>query len=187
MSDEPKEGKKKGKLPIILILALVLGGGGFFMMKGKGKPKEPEIKLGAIEPLTEFLVNLKGGSNYLQTELALQFKDGFKKEELDKNMPAVRDAVIMVLSSKSISELSSEPAKARLKREIAAFVNKTLEDLTPPPEGHTEKKKKKKKGEDQEEDPRKIAATDPEELEHPEWDSDEGPVLKVYFTKFATQ
>ena len=30
---------------------------------------------------------------------------------------AVRDAVIMVLSSKSISELSSEPAKAKLKRD----------------------------------------------------------------------
>ena len=192
MSDEAKEPKKKkGKLPIIIVLALVLGGGGFFMMKGKGKPKEPEIKLGAIEPLTEFLVNLKGGSNYLQTEVALQFKDGFKKEELDKNMPAVRDAVIMVLSSKSISELSSEPAKARLKREIAAFVNKTLEDLAPPPaEEHADEKKKKKKKKDEEEevvDPRKIAATPADELEHPEWDSDEGPVLKVYFTKFATQ
>ena len=104
---------------------------------------------------------------------------------LDAVWPGV--AVTPETVSKSISELSSEPAKARLKREIAAFVNKTLEDLTPPPEGHTEKKKKKKKGEDEEEDPRKIAATDPEELEHPEWDSDEGPVLKVYFTKFATQ
>jgi flagellar FliL protein len=188
MSEEPKEGKKKkGKLPIILVLALLIGGGGFFMMKSKGKaPKEPEIKLGTIEPLTEFLVNLKGGSSYLQTEMAFQLKDGYKKEEFDKNMPAIRDAVLSVLSDKSVPEVSTEAAKAKLKREIAAAVNKTLEALEPPKE-EPEKKKKKKKKDEEEVDPKKAAEVDPAELEHPEWDSEEGPILKVYFTKFATQ
>jgi flagellar basal body-associated protein FliL len=177
MSDEaPEVKKKKGKLPIILILALVIGGGGFFMMKSKGgKPKEPELKLGAIEQLPEFLVNLKGGSTYLQTEIAFHLKDGFKKEELDKGMPAVRDAILTTLSGKGLNEVSSEKAKIKLKREIAAAVNKVLLELNASAE---EKHKKKKKGESDE---------PPEEPEYPDWDSDTGPVLKVYFTKFATQ
>lgn len=178
MSDEAPEivKKKKGKLPIILILALVIGGGGFFMMKSKGgKPKEPEIKLGAIEQLPEFLVNLKGGTTYLQTEIAFHLTDGFKKEDLDKGMPAVRDAILTTLSGKSLNEVSTEKAKMKLKREIAAAVNRVLLELSPPG-GHVEARKK-------ESEPNEP----PDEPEHPEWDSDVGPILKVYFTKFATQ
>lgn len=178
MSDAaPEVKKKKGKLPIILVLALVIGGGGFFMMKSKGgAPKEPAVKLGAIEQLPEFLVNLKGGTTYLQTEIAFHLKDGYKKEDLDKGMPAVRDAILMTLSGKGLNEVSTEKAKAKLKREIAGAVNQVLMELNPPP--GADKKSKKEPDDEQ-----RVG----EEPEHPEWDSDEGPVLKVYFTKFATQ
>lgn len=90
-------------------------------------------------------------------------------------MPAVRDAILTTLSGKGLNEVSSEKAKIKLKREIAAAVNKVLLELNASAE---EKHKKKKKGESDE---------PPEEPEYPDWDSDTGPVLKVYFTKFATQ
>lgn len=174
MSEEPKEpAKKKGKLPIILILALVLGGGGFFMLKSKGgEQKEPQVKLGAIETLPEFLVNLRGDT-YLQTEIALQMRDGFKAEELATNMPAVRDVILTILSGKTVAQVSSSEGKAKLKTEIATGVNRILDELTAPP---GKKNGKKEPREDEEED-----------REHPDWESDTGPVLKVYFTKFATQ
>src|SRR5689334_1020436 len=97
MSEEAKDTttKKKGKMPIILALLVVLGGGGFFMMKGKSAPKKVEVKAGAVEPLDkEFLVNLSGSANvYLRAELALEMREGYTKEELEANMPAIRDSI----------------------------------------------------------------------------------------------
>ena len=101
--------KKKGKLPIILVLLLVIGGGGFFAMKSKGGPKKVEIKVGAVEPLDkEFLVNLAGGANtYLRTEIAFELRDGFKKEDLDAQMPAIRNCINQILRSKTLQEVGA--------------------------------------------------------------------------------
>jgi hypothetical protein len=78
MSEEVKEapqGKKKGKLPVIIALVALIGGGGFFGMKMKsGGPKKVEIKAGAPEPLDkEFLVNLTG-QNSSKSAMASQKK-----------------------------------------------------------------------------------------------------------------
>ncbi len=32
-----------------------------------------------------------------------------------------------------------------------------------------------------------TVTVDPSKLEHPDWDSESGPILKVYITSFATQ
>lgn len=187
-TDAPK--KKKGKLPVILILALVLGTGGFFGMKmrGGGPPKEPEIKLGEIVPLEEFLLNLRDGRTYLRTEIALHVKEGFKKEELDKSLPAVRDGVISVLTSQSIGGVSTMEGKEKLKVELATAINGILESLAPPPEKKEDHGKDKKESHDKGEKGEKDK-DEPEskETKHPDWHSQEGPVLKVYFTSFATQ
>lgn len=187
MSEAAKEEapkKKKGKLPMIIALVAILGGGGFFVMKGKGKKHEkPVIKLGVIEPIPEFLVNLAGGQTFLRTEVALQFAEGFKKEELDKNMPAIRDAILSELTTRSQSELKSLAGKRKLKIRIAEAVNALFpgEDAhgeATPSEDAKDSKDTKKKDEKKEDKPKD---------ENPEWDSQTGPCLKVYFTSFAMQ
>ncbi|MCO5297974.1 MAG: flagellar basal body-associated FliL family protein [Fimbriimonadaceae bacterium] len=203
MSDEPKEAteevkkKKGGKLPIVIALVAVLAGGGFFMMKAKGgKHEPPPLKLGAIEPLKEFLVNLKEGNVYLRTEIALHFKEGFKKEELDKSLPAVEDAIVTLLGARSSTEIRTLDGKAKLKRDLAEAINKVLEaaEKAAHPEEAAEEEPAAKDGEKQtsdKKDPKagKEAKHDeepPKDL-HPDWDSQTGPVLKLYFTSFATQ
>ncbi|MFN3684638.1 MAG: flagellar basal body-associated protein FliL [Fimbriimonadaceae bacterium] len=175
---EAAAGKKGGgKLPILIVLALVLGAGGFFAMKMKGGGEakaEPEVKLGKIEELDEFLVNLSGGTSYLRARIALHLAEGTKEEEVKGNLPAIRDAIILTLTNKTLREVETLDGKRKLKREIAAKVNGLLEGLS---HDESKKKKRKKSKEDEEE-------TEPE---HPDWDSDEGPVLKVYLTDFATQ
>ena len=172
-SQEPKEKKKGGKLPVILALLLLLGGGGFFYMKVKARSsvKKVEIKLGEVVPLKEFLVNLQSPSTYARTEIALHLKEGYKKEDLDKSMSAVLEAVQMVLSSHSAGDVASLEGKMALKRELAAKLNSVLNEAD--------------EGGEHKADPPKAAEDAPPA--HPSWDSDTGPILRVYLTSFATQ
>lgn len=170
-------------MPIILILVVVLVAGGFFKMKSGGKKEEPAVKLGETETLGEFLLNVNSdGDHFLRTEISMQVKEGFKKEEFEKNLPAIKDEVLQVLRTKSVAELSARNMPA-LKFEIATKVNKLLEESAPKEEAKDSEKKKKHKKKGESDEP----SSDPEERDHPDWDSDEGPVLKVYFTSFATQ
>jgi flagellar FliL protein len=174
---EEPQAKKKSKLPVIIALVAILGGGGFFMMKGKGggKKEVPAIKLGAIEPIEpEFIVNLSNGTTYLRAQVALQFQDGFKKEELEKNMAAVQDAISTILSGKSPSSIRTVEGKRKLKADIAAKINKLLEE-----QSHEEKPKE---GKDSKEE-KKEGKAKPEN----DWDSQTGPCLKVFFPSFAMQ
>ncbi len=175
-AETPK--KKKSPLPVVLALVLVLAGGGFFMTKGKGDAKEDKtiIKLAKAEvPLEdEFLVNMAGGTAYLRTELAFKFVDGFEAKALEENMAAVRDAVIRVLRSTSPDDVRSDEQMVKLKRKIAAAMNRVLAGA----------------GEHEAESHGKVTQirkkVDHTELP-PDWDSSEGPVLQVFFKSFATQ
>jgi len=197
--------KKGGKLPMIVIMAVVLGAGGFFGMKMRAPKdvKKPEIKLGKVVPLEEFLVNLSDGSTYLRTTISLHMKDGLEMEAGGKEggegkgggggeMDIIRDAVIGVLTSQSPEGVRSLAGKKKLRAQIAEAVNKQLEEI------EAQKKDGKKEGDssgggDKKEEggkDGKEAAKDGSKEEskaHPDWDSQEGPVLKVYFTSFATQ
>jgi flagellar basal body-associated protein FliL len=187
---EAAPAKKKGKLPIIVMLAVMLAGGGFFGMKMR-QPKEhkkPEIKLGAVLPLKEFLVNLTDGGKYLRAEIVLHLKDGAKIEAGGEgeegggggpDMDIIRDAVITVLTSKCSTDVQTPSAKDKLRREIASAVNGALEEY--------EKSKGEKPGEEAKASEEKEKPEDPKTRKHPDWASETGPVLKVYFTSFATQ
>lgn len=199
MSEEAKEPKKKkkgGKLPIIAALILVAAGGGFFVMKGKAssKPKEVIIKLSKVhpEPLKEFLVNLKDNGVYLRAEIALHPMDGFDVKKMEENGPAVQDAILNVLCSKSLDQVRTPSGKKELKKEIAKAVNDILNQDVPPvpkPEPKTESKPDPKRK------VHEIVIKAPPDAEQPapkppvpeDWDSLEGPILKVYFVSFATQ
>jgi flagellar FliL protein len=170
MAEEAKEKGKKGgsKLPVIAVCVLMLVMGGFFglKMKGGGAKEKTDLKLGEIEPVKEFLVNLQttGAPVYLRTELGLQFPEAdYKKEEMfDKNLQVIQDAIIKVLSGKTVKDISTVEGKDHLKKEIAEKVNAALNDVLkkPFPKSTTH---------------------------HDTWDNDSGPVLKVYFTSFAFQ
>ena len=191
----PKEGeakvegkKKKGKLPIILALVLVLGGGGYFMMKGKSKPAEkPKIEISEeIAEIPEILVNLRSENSYARMSLGLQFVKGFDTHHMDAIKPAIRDSIIMVVSSKTLGDLSTPESKLELKEEIAAAINASLHAAHPDPkaESKPDKAAKPKDGHEGDDHGKSVPRA---KRAHPEWDSDEGPVLKVFFSDFVTQ
>jgi flagellar FliL protein len=196
-AEKKEEGKKKGgKLPIIIAAVVLLGGGGFFMMKkGDGKKTKPKVEIGHdIVDVGEVLVNLNGGGdNYARVNVGLQFVKGYDTHSFDAGKTAVRDAIIMVLSSKQVEELRSKDGKSKLKVEIAAAINHAFHAMHPaePSEAEKDSKDKKDKEGKSEEGhgaPADEHGADPKaKREHPEWDSDEGPVLKVHFGDFVTQ
>ena len=159
--EQPKKGGGK-KMLVLLFLVVLLCGGGFFAMKAKLSKGKSKVELGEIVPLPEILVNLKDPNTYARTEISLHFQKGFEKKKFDDRVDAVRDAVILKLSNKTLKEVRTLEGKLALKREIAAVVNKALAD---PSKG----------------------AFSGSGSEHSDWDSDSGPVLKVYFANFATQ
>jgi flagellar FliL protein len=130
--------KKKSKLPIIIgFVVLVLLNVivvGKVMLGGKGeahkKEKEKvEEEIGAKVGLDEFLVNLSGSDgHYLKTTIAVGVAKGLTEEKIKEENAPIRDAIISVLCSKKLEQLSSEEGKEKLKEEIKARVNKELGD-----------------------------------------------------------
>lgn len=192
MADKAK--KKGGKLPIILVAVLVVAGGGFFAMSGNKKEEpeeEPEVELGGVESLgDEFVVNLRDGTTYLVTNISVHVakdahaydpaaaaggKDSGKKEN---TYSVARDAVNTVLASKSIDDLTKENALKYLRREIAAAINHSLRSVS---SEEKDSKRERRRKDKEEEGAHEI---DHEWLDEIGMDSEEGPVLRVYFDKF---
>lgn len=179
MSETPAEApaKKKSPLPVVIALVAVLGGGGFFMMKGKGEAPKTEktvIKLAHEETeLEEFLVNMADGQTYLKTKIAVKLDATAEGKIIEENKAAVEDAVVRTLRSVAPADVKTDEDIVKLKRKIAAAMNRALGSGEHGGESHGKVTEIRRK-------------FDPEDLP-PDWDSSEGPVLQVFFKSFATQ
>jgi flagellar FliL protein len=123
-------GKSKKKLIVMIVAAvLVLSavGGGAALFLGKKKPtgkeaehKEEHAKPPVFLPLERFVVNLQSedGDKFLQIEMTLQVLDEPQATLIKANLPQVKSRLIMLLSSKSASELLTPQGKDKLIEEI---------------------------------------------------------------------
>ena len=130
---------ERGKLPIMLIVAALvvalIAGVGVFVLKGKGARRggAGENQPTATLALGEFVVNLadSGEIRYAKTTIVLAVTGAAPSAGGPGGeggaSPAVRDAVIAVLSSKRFAELVRPGGKEKLKTDIKAAVNKRLE------------------------------------------------------------
>ena len=134
----PKKGNKK-KLIIIGAVAgvLLLGGGGAaaWMFLGK-KPEGAEEavkaapkKVPVFVDLDTFTVNLKSNDDerFIQIKLVAEVGDAATGETLKSVMPAIRNEILLLLSSKQAEEVSSREGKEQLAKEIVVASNKILE------------------------------------------------------------
>jgi flagellar FliL protein len=140
--------KKGGKLKLIIIavvLLIILGGGGFLAYKLFLAPKDeaaagaegtkkasvatPANEVGELYPLETFIVNMadNDGTRYLKVTIQLELDKTEKlKEEMDKRVPQLRDAILTILSAKTYEEVSSAQGKLVLKQEILRRINSLL-------------------------------------------------------------
>ncbi|MEY4084104.1 MAG: hypothetical protein RL483_1473 [Pseudomonadota bacterium] len=146
-----KAKKKKliifGVIGLVVIVGAVVG----YMMYAKGAAEKaakqaeleqtPEYKLQqqlkfkkenkppVFIKMDEFTVNLpgRGGEHYLQASMVLRTADSATDGRIKDFLPIIRDRVILVLSSRTMQELSTVEGKNAMAREIALVINSIIE------------------------------------------------------------
>ncbi len=90
------------------------------------KISEPE--LGILFPLESFLVNITSahGPKFLQTQIELEISDGRVENEIVSKKPAIRDAIIVLLSSHTYEQLKDPAGMNKLRADILRSVNNLL-------------------------------------------------------------
>ncbi len=142
---EPK--KKKGKIKWILlgVIILGLGAGGYFGYQyflandsGKSKGNATKAESGTGEngkksktqmvSLPSMIVNLADplGRRYLKVSMDVQVVNKQASKKLQDSMPKVKDALLMLLSSKSYSDVDSMEEKLKLKNEVVSRLNQIV-------------------------------------------------------------
>jgi flagellar FliL protein len=137
----PKSSKKK--MMLIAIIAVVVialsGGAAWYFTQAKSGPATPEVKK-AVKPefvvIEAFTVNLQpeNGEQYLQIQFTLEVAGLEQVEIIKTNMARVRSRVLLLLSAKKASELSTVEGKNILSKEIIAEVKKPFAAGAPPQE-----------------------------------------------------
>ncbi|NPB09141.1 MAG: flagellar basal body protein FliL [Thermodesulfobacteria bacterium] len=136
-----EEGKKGGKkFLFIIIIGVVLlagigGGAYFFLFAGSEPPPEeeappepPEPEVGPFLQLDPFIVNLADptGHRYLRAKITLEFRNDEVYQKANERIPQINDAIIMVLSSKTVEEMLSPEGKMELRMELIRKLNELL-------------------------------------------------------------
>ncbi|MCP4688552.1 MAG: flagellar basal body protein FliL [Desulfobacterales bacterium] len=134
---------KKIVILIIVAVVLLLGliGGGFFMIWSQmnaiqmaqleDEEEEDEDAIPAIGPifkLQAFVVNLSGdkGKRYLRTTMDLELRDELVSENVQRRLPQIRDAILMILPAKTMKEITQPEGKVALRTEIIEKLNELL-------------------------------------------------------------
>ena len=140
-------GSKKKLIIMILAAVLVLGAGagaGWYFTQGaaahgeeedapakeskKKKKKDPDAKAEYV-PIESFTVNLQpeNGEQYLQVQFTLQVAGAEQGTLVKDNMAIVRNRVLLLLSSKKASEISTVEGKQQLANEIKTSITEPFE------------------------------------------------------------
>lgn len=147
MADQEKskaqeEGEVKGKgkpkaLLLLPLLLIMLGGGGYFFytkkLTAKAEPKEVKKEenkgIGPILSLDPFLFNLQGAtSRFARVTIGIEVKDEKVLEEAKKMVPALRDRILSLLSSKTAESFLDVAQREQMKAELRAHLSGLLRE-----------------------------------------------------------
>lgn len=133
---EKPSGGKKGIIIMIVVAILAIGagaGGAWFLLQGEQEdeyaPARPKKIPTAFKELDIFTVNLQPEerNQYLQVGLTVKIRDTDVSAEIDKKMPEIRNRILLLLTSKTATDISSLAGKQQLSSEIADEVRRTMD------------------------------------------------------------
>ena len=210
MSDAspPNAPKKGSKKLLVLALAAVLlagGGGGAWWFLHKGAAGGDEAEEAAAKPkahakplfttLEPFTVNLKDprGERFAQIGITLQFSDANVEGDIKDHLPAIRNELLMLISSKQIDELLTSEGKRLLADQIRLRAGRAMGIDLPDPEAPAAEPKPEPQAEPKAEPKTAQAGDDEDEPEDkPKKKRKKKPVVqnpieKVLFSQFIVQ
>ncbi|MCO5099837.1 MAG: flagellar basal body-associated FliL family protein [Burkholderiaceae bacterium] len=131
---------KKWTLGVGVAIALTVaavGGTQLLRSDGDDAPAAARKREPVFVSLEQFTVNLsdEGGERFAQIGVTLEVADERVDKALRARMPAVRNSVLLLISSKKSEELLTLDGKKRLAEQIAATANAALDDSEAKPSG----------------------------------------------------
>lgn len=148
--EEPEKGGGKQKLIMIIAAVLLLiaaGGAAYYFLVVKPhkeheqqkkaeeskaaamiKPIPEEAKIGPMVEIKEFVVNIIGedATHYVKASLSLELDKDSTVDEVNKRMPQIRDAILLLISNKTFAELQDIQGKNQVKAELRSKINSFL-------------------------------------------------------------
>jgi flagellar protein FliL len=143
---EKKQDGKGGKKKLILLIAAVvflLGAGGaayYFLVIKKSQETDPSTAVSLISPppgqaqigpmveVREFVVNIIGVDtpHYVKAAMVLELDRETTLDEVNRRMPQIRDAILLLVGNKTFEELQDIQGKNQVKAEVKAKINSFL-------------------------------------------------------------
>ena len=125
---------------IISVAVLFMGmvGAGFFILWNKISQvpldpskvaempvEEEENAIGPLYALDTMIVNLSdhGGKRYLRVTMALELSDPESVATVESRLPQIRDAVLMILPTKTYDDVSTTDGKIALRNQVMEKIN----------------------------------------------------------------
>lgn len=95
---------------------------------GEGAKEGGKEGVSNIYPLEPFIVNIYDGQElrYLKVKVEMEMATPALKSELDARLAPIRDAVLVLLSTKTLQDIQDVQGKNQLKDEILTAVNKQI-------------------------------------------------------------
>ena len=128
-----------------VVLFLVMGKGGGKKEKGaEGEAAKTEAAAGGhgapaagapgapgastVFPLEPFIVNIYDGQElrYLKVKVEIEMANAAVKPELEGRLAPIRDAVLVLLTTKTLQDIQDVQGKNQLREEILASINKII-------------------------------------------------------------
>ncbi|MSM40262.1 MAG: flagellar basal body protein FliL [Geobacter sp.] len=132
-------GAAVGVVILAVVLVLTLGGGSKKEGGGEAKAEkkagshggggaEGAPVAGTVFPLEPFIVNIYDGQEvrYLKVKVEFEMSGPEVKPEIDARQAPLRDAILVLLTTKTLQEIQDLQGKNQLREEILAAVNKIL-------------------------------------------------------------
>lgn len=95
---------------------------------GEGKAGEGKAAVGTTYPLEPFIVNIYDGQEirYLKLKVEFELANAEVKGDLDAKVAPLRDAVLILLTTKTMQEIQDLQGKNTLREQILGAVNKII-------------------------------------------------------------
>lgn len=88
----------------------------------------PTISYYEMKP--SLVVNLASGGKYMRTDIQLMTKDDTFKEQLELHGPAIRHALLMLLSEQDGKTIKTPEGKEALRKEAMSKVSTIMKELS---------------------------------------------------------